>query len=131
MAKITITHKKLTEDKLRINLNSGKIKLSSHLFKYRDKDTRQVVVYIPSLDITGYGATDKKAMEMINFAISNFFDWLTKLPHKQIDIELKKLGWEHVQYKSKEYSKSFVDEGGLLHSFNAVGDEVERLTIEA
>lgn len=131
MGKITVSDKKVSQDKLRVNLNTGKIKLISNLFKYRDKDTRQMIFFLPSLDITGYGTNEKKALEMLNFSIEEFFSWLMKQPHKQIDVELRKLGWKQVQYKNKEYSQTYVDGDGLLNNFNAVADEVERLTVEA
>lgn len=131
MGKLTISNKKVAQDTLRININKGKINLISNLFKYRDKDTRQIVYFIPSLAITGYGANEKKAMEMLKFSVEDFFSWLSKSPNKQIDEELKKLGWKHVQYKNKEYSQSYVDGDGKLHNFNAVGNEVERLTVQA
>lgn len=131
MGKLTISDKKITEDRLRLNLTKGKLKFSSTLFKYRDKDTRQIILYVPSLEISGYGIDEKKALEMLNFSMNDFFNVLTKLPHKQIDIELAKLGWKHVQYKNKEYSNSYVDGDGKLNNFNAVADEVEQLTVEA
>jgi hypothetical protein len=39
--------------------------------KYIDKDTRQYVIYIPSLEISGYGATEAKAMEMVEFSLKD------------------------------------------------------------
>lgn len=131
MAKLIISDKIVAEDRLRLDLNKRKVKLTSSLFKYRDKDTRQIVLYVPSLDITGYGSDEEKASEMLQFSIGEFFQWVTKLSHRQIEEELKKLGWKHIQYKNKEYSQIYVDGDGKLHNFNAVADEVERLTVIA
>ena len=133
MGKIVISDKKNADDRLRLSLskNRKKASITAGLFKYRDKDTRQIVLYIPSLDITGYGSDEEKAMEMINFSIDQFFRWITTLPNKQVEMELKRLGWKHVLYKNKEYSQTYVDGDGKLTNFNAVADEVERLTVVA
>ena len=131
MAKITFNNKSTKEDKLRINFNKKKVDFSGNVYKYRDKDTRQMVFHIPSLDLTGYGSTAKKAQEMTSFLLTDFFAWLIKLPHSKIEQELRNLGWKHVEFKNKEYSQTFVDGDGRLQNFNAVGDEVERLTVVA
>ena len=131
MGKITISNKPLANESLRINPRKGKIKFEGTILKYRDKDTRQIVIFVPSLDLTSYGATDKKAEEMIDFSLEDFFAWLIKLSPTQIESELKALGWKHVKYKNKEYSQTYVDEDGTIQNFNAVADKVERLTIMA
>ena len=131
MSKITFTNKPRDTDTLRVNMNKGKINFHGNVLKYRDKDTRQIVIFIPSLDITGYGATEKKAKEMVSFLMNDFFAWLVKLSHNKIETELIKLGWMHVEFSSKEYSQTFVDGAGRLQNFNAVADEVERLTLVA
>ena len=131
MAKVSFTNKSTNIDKLRINLNKKKVDFHGNVYKYRDKDTRQMVFHIPSLDLTGYGATVKKAQEMTSFLLTDFFTWLIKLPHSKIEKELRDLGWKQVQFNNKEYSQTFVDGDGRLQNFNAVADEVERLTVVA
>lgn len=131
MSKISFTTKPVDRDTLRVNMNKGKINFLGTVLKYRDKDTRQIVIFIPSLDITGYGATEKKAKEMISFLLNDYFAWLVKLSHNKIEAELRKLGWKHAEFSRKEYSQSFVDGDGRLQDFNAVADEVERLTLVA
>ena len=131
MGKIVISEEASNTDLLRLDVNKKQARLTTSLFKYRDVDTRQIVLHIPSLDISGYGSDEEKAMEMLNFSIDQFFSWITKLSHKQIPSELTKLGWRHIKYKNKEYSQTFVDANGKLNNFNAVAGEVERLTIHA
>ena len=131
MPKITFTNKRVDTDTLRVNISKKKFTFKGNVLKYRDKDTRQIVIHIPSLDLTGYGATDKKAQEMINFLLVDFFAWLGKQNRDKIDNELRGLGWKRVEYSNKEYSRSFVDGDGKLQNFNAVADEVERLTLVA
>ena len=112
-------------DTIRINKSTKNIKFSIAFFKFRDKDTRQIVIYVPSLELTSYGTTEEKADEMIRFSIDDYFHFLINLSPAQIQKEMSKLGWKHNKIKSKEYSKIFVDPDGNLKNFNAVADEVE------
>ena len=93
--------------------------------KYRDKDTRQIILYIPSLEISSYGATEKKAKEMLRFSIKECFEHFMTLPTDKLESELSKLGWKHAKLRSKEYSKAYIDMDGNLKDFNAVADQVE------
>jgi hypothetical protein len=114
------------ENTLHINKNSHRIKAVLNTIKYRDKDTRQIVIYLPALEISGYGATEKKALEMVKFSMDEYFTFLVKSSVKEMEKELTKYGWQHTKkYSNKEYSKAYIDEDGKLQNFNAVGDEVE------
>jgi hypothetical protein len=118
------------KDTLSVNRNKGKVKFSGTLLRYRDKDTRQMVYLLPSLDITGYGATEEKAREMLDFSVDEFFRYLITLPADRIDAELKRLKWDNVPFASKQYSQMSVNQDGELDGFNAVADQVERLTLQ-
>ena len=131
IVKIKVLKDKEQDDFLRIQRNEKVKSVKGHLkvIKYRDKDTRQIVLVIPSLDLSSYGATEKKAFEMMKFTIENFLDFLMELSQKNMEKELSKLGWKHSQLRKKEYSKAFVDSSGELKNFNAVGDKVEVVSI--
>ncbi len=92
--------------------------------EYIDKDTKQYVLYIPSLELTGYGETLEKADQMIKFSLDNFFDNLCSLPTKKAELILRDLGWKHNTIKHKDYSKTYVDVHGNLKGF-AVEDKVK------
>jgi len=96
---------------------------------FRDADTGQFICYLPSVDISGYGETEEKAIEMAKFSLSEYFSYLMTLSVKKRDSLLFSLGWKHERMKNKEYSKAFVDGGGQLQDFNAVEGKVERLTL--
>jgi hypothetical protein len=125
-----VSNKPLSEESLRVNLNKQRIKLGARLLKYRDRDTRQIIFFIPSLQITGYGATEEKAKEMLDFSIDEYFLYLVSLSQKKLDEELMRLGWNHVAYANKEFSKVFVSSDGELENFNAVADDIEHLTVQ-
>ncbi len=117
------------KDILRVNKAAGKIHAVFHLYRFKDKDTNQIIVYCPSIDFTGYGENSDKATEMLKFSILDYFEYLIELPTKQIEEELRKLGWKHDKLLNKQYSKAYVDINGELQNFNAVDNKVERLTL--
>lgn len=116
---------------IKVIKSQAKVKEYVGFFKYRDKDTRQIVVCVPSLELSGYGATEKKAQEMLKFSIQDYCNYLLDLPQHKLEAELSKLGWSHNKIKQKEYSKSFIDANGQLKNFNAVGDHVETGVLSA
>ncbi len=116
---------------LRVHKSVGKIIGFVSFFRFRDKDTNQFITFCPSLDLTGYGENELKALEMLKFSINDYFNYLINLSPKEIEKELRLHGFTHDKIKNKEYSKVFVDINGDLKNFNAVDDKVERLTLEA
>ena len=115
-----------TEEMIHVNRNHKSVKAVLKRFIYRDKDTRQIVIYIPSLEISGYGATLEKAIEMVQFSMDEYFTYLISLSAKEMKIELLKNEWQHNDtYNNKKYSKAYIDSDGILQNFNAVADEVE------
>ncbi len=116
---------------LKINRANKRILGKLTLFGFIDKDTEQQIIYCPSLDVTGYGETESKAIEMIKFSISEYFDFLMNLSTKKMQEELRDIGFAQVRNKTKDFSKSYVDIDGQLQNFNAVGDKIKRFTLEA
>lgn len=106
---------------LHINRNTQKISWNAKGIKLKDKDTRQIVIYIPSFEITGYGSTEKKALEMLKSATEGFFKHLMHLSVKEMNAEIVKLGWKQNRLKKKDYSNAYVDIDGDLKDFNAEG----------
>lgn len=132
ISKATTSKEKPQEESLKVNLSKRSVRMHVRMFKFRDKDTRQIIMYMPSLEITGYGADEKKAFEMLDFSIREYFDFLLNLKsYHKLEEELTKLGWKHTPRANKEFSKAFVSSDGELKNFNAVADEVEELTVQA
>ncbi|MEI8075242.1 MAG: hypothetical protein WCH78_10875 [Bacteroidota bacterium] len=102
-----------------------------NMHKFQDKDTQQFVFFSPSLDVTGYGDTEEKALEMVKFSIAELFEHLFVLSSKKRELELQKLGWKPAQFKNKQFSKAFVDGDGVLQNLNAVGNKVEQVALFA
>ncbi len=114
-------------DSLHIKTKGKKSFITGNLtvISFRDKDTRQMVIYVPALDLSGYGEDEQKAEEMVKFSIQDFFDYLMQFPSTKVRTELAKYGWKNNPIKSKEFSHAYVDIRGNLKNFNAVGDKVE------
>ena len=112
-------------------MRSRTITAQLNMYRYRDKDTRQIVIYVPSLELTGYGADEEKAMEMIKFSMGDYFAFLFTLSAKKLQAELFDFKWKKNTLKNKEFSSAYIDGTGKLKNLNAVGDKVEHLSIVA
>ncbi len=113
------------EEYLRVDHRHGSIEAQIRIIIFKDKDTKQYVVLAPSLDVTGYGSTKKKAMEMLKFSLDDFNMSLIGMPIGNISAFLKKLGWKRGQLKNKNFSKSYIDINGELKGFNIEDNKVE------
>jgi hypothetical protein len=125
-----INSKRINPEYLIINKSRGKIKSRLLILTGTDKDSKQIIHYLPSLEISGYGATEEKAYAMLNDCVKDFFKYILESPVYKVQNELRSLGWIQSALKKIEYSKSFVDITGGLKNFN-VKDKVELGFIEA
>lgn len=116
-------------DTLRIRPN--RVTGNLNTVEFQDADTKQFIYYFPALDISGYGETADKALEMAKFSISEYFSYLHLLSPKKREAELRLKGWKTDKLRNKEFSKAFVDGEGELQDFNAVEGRVKHLTLEA
>src|ERR1041385_9236110 len=63
-------------------------------YEFKDKATGCFVLYVPSLETSGYGDTPDEAITMVKSSLNDFFDHLFSLGHKdKIEHELNKYGW--------------------------------------
>lgn len=111
-------------DSIRISRN---IKAGRSIFKlnivattviFTDRDTKQIVVYLPSLELSGYGSNIKSAKEMLEFELDELSKYFAQLSDKGLKSNLTKLGWLQNKFAHKEYSNSYVDIEGFLKNFN-------------
>ncbi|MDI9320365.1 MAG: hypothetical protein QM530_07825 [Phycisphaerales bacterium] len=114
----------LKKETLTVNLHKKRINGEVTSLNFVDKDTKQHVIYIPSLEISGYGETIEKAKKIVEFSINDFFTSLLKLSLIDVRQELKKLGWERAMF-NKEFSHAYIDANGELNGFEAEG-EIEK-----
>ncbi|MCZ8145886.1 hypothetical protein [Flavobacterium sp.] len=104
------------EDTLRIK---GGV-LSVEVTVISGKDGEHFVSIIPSLMISGYGSTEQEAMDSLDENMETFCEDFMKLSNEQRKAELIKLGFSKVPYHTKNFSKLYVDENGLLQGLENV-----------
>lgn len=117
-------------EQLHINLHKKHINGSITAFKFIDKDTKQTVIYVPSLELSGYGDTIEKAREMTQQSFKDFFDFVVTLSVDELRSYLSNLGWKKTMF-NKDFSKAYVDGDGVLRDFNADEKTIERLELTA
>jgi predicted RNase H-like HicB family nuclease len=88
------------------------------------------VSIVPSLNISGYGKTEKEAVSDLKYNIDVFCEDLFELTTQKRNIELKKLGWKKHTYFKKRFSASFIDENGILQNFDSP-EKVKKISLEA
>ncbi len=84
------------------------------------KDGEHFVSIIPSLMISGYGSTEQEAMDSLDENMETFCEDFMKMSNEQRKTELIKLGFSQVPYHTKNFSKLYVDENGLLQGLENV-----------
>jgi hypothetical protein len=55
------------------------------------KEDDSIICYCPALDLSGYGKTEKEALESYKYVMGEYFDYTVK--KKTLVADLKKHGW--------------------------------------
>jgi len=92
--------------------------LKASLKCYTGQQGEYWVSVIPSLNVSGYGKTEQESVEDLNYNSNLFCDDLFSVSEEQRRGELNRLGWVINKIYKKRYSKSFVDENGILQNFD-------------
>ncbi|HLT71278.1 MAG TPA: hypothetical protein VKZ75_01435 [Cyclobacteriaceae bacterium] len=87
---------------------------------YTFKDDSYHIAFIPSLNLTGYGATEKEASDMLfGEVLEDFIGTLFSIPESKVTEELTKLGWKRSKLlRKKFYNTPYIDREGVLKNFN-------------
>lgn len=91
--------------------------LSIKILSATGKEGEHFVTVSPALLVSGYGATEEEAKKSFEENLRLFCEDFLKLNPTQREAELFKLGFAKVKFHNKDYSKSYVDENGVLQSF--------------
>ncbi|TDE53651.1 hypothetical protein [Flavobacterium sp. GT3P67] len=100
-----------------------KLVLNAHTLKanlkcYTGQQGDFWVSIIPSLNVSGYGKTEKESIKDLNYNATLFCDDLFSVTETQRRGELNRLGWVLNKLFKKKYSKSYIDENGVLQNFD-------------
>lgn len=131
LLKVTPSAGNITIEKLRISRHKRRANATLNVVQFVDKDTKQVVCFVPSVDVSAYGETEHKARRMLDETMSEFFKYLFDLSTEELNAELFRLGWSKPKYFNKEFSKAYVDNNGDLQGFNADENSIKTLTLTA
>ncbi|HXI01052.1 MAG TPA: hypothetical protein VNI52_12355 [Sphingobacteriaceae bacterium] len=106
------------KETLKINYKQKRGKGIFRLMGFEDHGHH--IVYIPSLNLSAYGATPEEAQAMMgDVVLEDFFETLFEQPENSIFDHLRKLGWQKSPLYPKELSNNaHVDRNGILNDFN-------------
>lgn len=130
MYKMQVVKHKNTLEHDTLRIKGLKVVGNLNILKFKDADTDQFVIFVPALEISGYGETEEKANKMAEFSVKEYFTHLNSLSIKKREEELFNMGWRTDKLRTKDYSKAFVDIDGRLQDFNAAEGKIEHLTLE-
>jgi hypothetical protein len=118
-------------ESIRINFkgNDKKISLTLKCYKWIDKQTKQHLCYVPSLELSAYGKTATKAQDMLADVIESYCQNLFTLNAKQVHAELAQYGWKQDRLHNKNYSHAFVDANGILQNMDVDITDVQEASI--
>ena len=102
---------------LQVNFHRRSVKGEFKVFKMTDNGFR--IVFIPALNLSGYGKDEDEAFDLLKFSIDEYFNSLFKLKIDRIQNELGLLGWKQDRLHHKRFHNvAFVDKQGILKNFN-------------
>lgn len=117
------------QDKLHIDFTHRRVKGNLTCVQFTDADTNMIVVYLPSLELSGYGDTAAEAHELLKDSLDEWFIHLLTKTREEVKKELNKFGWTQDQFRSKDFSKAYVDGAGVLQNMNPVEGSIKHMAI--
>jgi hypothetical protein len=114
---------------LQINFHHKSVKGEFKLFKIVEEQFK--ILFIPSLNLSGYGSNDEEALEMLKDSLDTYFNNLFKLKNDRVLNELGLLGWKQDRIHHKRFNNvAYVDKEGILRNFNLPAEtEIEESSI--
>jgi hypothetical protein len=102
------------KDTIRIKSNS----IVLNLLVTSGKDSNYFVIISPSIMVSGYGNTEDEAKQSFEHNIHLFCKEILDLSKDNRDAYLLKLGFTKKQFRTKNYSKVYIDENGVLQGLD-------------
>lgn len=101
-----------TEIREFLRIKGGKISIK--VLTTSGKDGDSFVIISPTLLVSGYGSSEIEAKESFQHSMELFCKDFIELSTDQRDNYLRKLGFTKEKFKTKNFSKLYVDEKGVL-----------------
>lgn len=133
--KTLLKNVKTVTEYIKINFAGKETSMRLHVASFIDHG--QHVAYMPSLKLSGYGATNDEAVQMLfEDVLDDMFHNLFALSQSEISKELAKYGWHKSSIPNKKYYNDlpYIDPSGILKNFNLPTDtsiEVKMMELAA
>tara|TARA_R110000868_G_scaffold355726_1_gene617287 strand:+ start:3740 stop:4105 length:366 start_codon:yes stop_codon:yes gene_type:complete len=92
----------MIKENIKIDIKSKR--LTATLKGIGFKEGEYFIIYIPSLNVSGYGVTEQEANELVKITLENFSEELFKMNENKIFEQLKSLGWQKNRIFNKRMS---------------------------
>ncbi|MES2544804.1 MAG: hypothetical protein V4548_07955 [Bacteroidota bacterium] len=109
----------LTENNLKVNLKC-----------FTGQQGEVWVTKIPSLNIAGYGQSEKESTLDVSANIEKLALDLFKLSSSKRKLEIRKLGWSLDKFFKKKYTKTSINEIEVIEDFD-FPEEVKKFILES
>ena len=106
-----------TEIREYIRIKAGKINIK--VLTASGKDGAYFVTISPALLVSGYGANESEAIRSFEHNLEVFCKDLLALPKEERDLQMFKLGFAKEKFKTKNFSKLYIDESGVLQGLES------------
>lgn len=108
-----------------IRIKNNSIRIGAFVVSGKDGDF--FIVASPSILVSGYGDTLEEAEESYKLNIELFARAILDAPVELRNKELKKLGFEQIKFQTKNYSKLYVDENGILQGLDLEDKKIQKM----
>lgn len=105
-------------EQLRVSSSGNEVKARLNVIVGREGEF--VVILSPSVNVSGYGKTEKEAREDFKYNMSIFCEDLYEMSVKNRKAHLKELGWIEDKFAKKNFSKAFINNNGQLEGLENV-----------
>ena len=95
-----------------IRISKGRIKIGVMVSSGMDGDYH--IIISPTLSVSGYGKTEKEAIESFEHNMSVFCEDIMNLNQEKQYIYLHKLGFHKERYRAKNFRNSYNDKNNLI-----------------
>ncbi|MCY2685580.1 hypothetical protein [Salinimicrobium sp. TH3] len=98
-----------------IRIKGGNLNLQFNILSGKQGD--YWVLYAPAINISGYGKTEEEAKELLDVEIEVFCEDVMGMRSKEREAYIASLGFSKEPFKTKNFSKAYVDQDGKLQDF--------------
>ncbi|PKR80376.1 hypothetical protein CW751_09900 [Brumimicrobium salinarum] len=105
--------------------------VSARLLSVSGKEDDSFVIFAPTFNLSGYGNTRGEAEEMIKESFDDFVHYFLTLTSSEKELYLFQHGFSKEKFKSKNFSKAYIDENGELQNLKLENQSYELTNLVA